>query len=215
MWVPMALCAGRLSVRLLRRPPYGGSMGACRITVRYRLMSAWHSQIRLLPVTLASTSALRPRKSKTRKSSATSRAEPVPSSETPSSAGTAPGLLSFTGPVHRLTIASRAGGYIDRTTKEYVVKRTEEGRSKREIMRCLKRHIPREAYRQITNRNPRTHGQQGLKGPPAPTTTGTYGRTQPTLPAGTWAPDRIESSIWNAHTVRDLGSLASCRRGGG
>ena len=36
-------------------------------------------------------------------------------------------------------------------TKDYVVKRTAEGKSKREIMRCLKRYAAREIYRQITN----------------------------------------------------------------
>jgi transposase len=36
-------------------------------------------------------------------------------------------------------------------TKAYVAKRTAEGKSKREIMRCLKRYPAREIYRQITN----------------------------------------------------------------
>lgn len=39
----------------------------------------------------------------------------------------------------------------DSRTKDYVDKRTAEGRSKREIMRCLKRYVAREVYRQITN----------------------------------------------------------------
>lgn len=39
-------------------------------------------------------------------------------------------------------------------TKEYVAKRTSEGKSKREIMRCLKRYAAREIYRQITNPRP-------------------------------------------------------------
>jgi hypothetical protein len=34
-------------------------------------------------------------------------------------------------------------------TKDYVAKRTEEGKSKRKIMRCLKRYVAREVYRQI------------------------------------------------------------------
>ncbi|MFE4230119.1 transposase [Arthrobacter sp. NPDC056886] len=38
-----------------------------------------------------------------------------------------------------------------RRTKDYVSKRTAEGKSKREIMRCLKRYAAREIYRQITN----------------------------------------------------------------
>ena len=39
-------------------------------------------------------------------------------------------------------------------TKDYVAKRTSEGKSKREIMRCLKRYAAREVYRQITNPRP-------------------------------------------------------------
>ena len=39
-------------------------------------------------------------------------------------------------------------------TKAYVTKRTAEGNSKREIMRCLKRYVAREIYRQITNPQP-------------------------------------------------------------
>ena len=35
----------------------------------------------------------------------------------------------------------------DRRTKEYVARRTAEGKSKREIIRCLKRFIAREVYR--------------------------------------------------------------------
>lgn len=35
----------------------------------------------------------------------------------------------------------------DRRTQQYVAKRTAEGKSKREIMRCLKRYIAREVYR--------------------------------------------------------------------
>lgn len=39
---------------------------------------------------------------------------------------------------------------IDPRTKDYVTKRTQEGKSKRDIMRCLKRYVAREIYRQIT-----------------------------------------------------------------
>ena len=39
----------------------------------------------------------------------------------------------------------------DHRTKEYVAKRTLEGKGKREIMRCLKRYVAREIYRQIFN----------------------------------------------------------------
>jgi transposase len=35
----------------------------------------------------------------------------------------------------------------DRRTKEYVARRTMQGKSKREIIRCLKRYVAREAYR--------------------------------------------------------------------
>jgi transposase len=35
----------------------------------------------------------------------------------------------------------------DRRTQEYVARRTQEGKSKRELIRCLKRYVAREAYR--------------------------------------------------------------------
>ena len=35
----------------------------------------------------------------------------------------------------------------DRRTRRYVLRRTAEGKSKWEIMRCLKRYIAREIYR--------------------------------------------------------------------
>jgi transposase len=35
----------------------------------------------------------------------------------------------------------------DERTREYVAKRTAEGKSKREILRCLKRYLAREVYR--------------------------------------------------------------------
>jgi len=35
----------------------------------------------------------------------------------------------------------------DRRTKDYVARRTAEGNSKREIVRCLKRYVAREVYR--------------------------------------------------------------------
>jgi transposase len=37
----------------------------------------------------------------------------------------------------------------DRRTREYVLRRTAEGKSKLEIMRCLKRYIAREVYRTL------------------------------------------------------------------
>jgi len=39
----------------------------------------------------------------------------------------------------------------DHRTKEYVARRTQEGKSKREIIRCLKRYIAREAYRVLVS----------------------------------------------------------------
>ncbi|WP_396020477.1 IS110 family transposase [Arthrobacter sp. ISL-48] len=39
----------------------------------------------------------------------------------------------------------------DHRTKDYVAKRTADGKSKRETMRCLKRYVAREIYRQIFN----------------------------------------------------------------
>jgi hypothetical protein len=35
----------------------------------------------------------------------------------------------------------------DQRTQEYVERRTAEGKSKREIIRCLKRYVAREVYR--------------------------------------------------------------------
>ena len=37
----------------------------------------------------------------------------------------------------------------DHRTREYVARRTAEGKSKKEAMRCLKRYIARETYRAI------------------------------------------------------------------
>ncbi len=34
----------------------------------------------------------------------------------------------------------------DRRTREYVARRTAEGKSKREIIRCLKRYVAREVF---------------------------------------------------------------------
>ncbi len=38
---------------------------------------------------------------------------------------------------------------IDERTRRYVARRTAEGKSRREIMRCLKRYIAREVYRVV------------------------------------------------------------------
>lgn len=42
----------------------------------------------------------------------------------------------------------------DQRTKDYAARRTSEGKSKREIMRCLKRAIAREIYRALTTEQP-------------------------------------------------------------
>jgi transposase len=39
----------------------------------------------------------------------------------------------------------------DRTTQRYVQRRTQEGLSKKEILRCLKRYIARQLFRQLEN----------------------------------------------------------------
>ena len=56
----------------------------------------------------------------------------------------------------------------DARTKDYVTRRQTEGKNRKEIIRCLKRHITREIYRLITNPPPtpncaklRTLRQQG------------------------------------------------------
>ena len=42
----------------------------------------------------------------------------------------------------------------DAATKEYVARRQGEGKNRKEIIRCLKRHIAREVYRLLTNPPP-------------------------------------------------------------
>ena len=42
----------------------------------------------------------------------------------------------------------------DAATQEYVAKREAEGKNRKEIIRCLKRHIAREIYRLLTNPHP-------------------------------------------------------------
>jgi transposase len=44
----------------------------------------------------------------------------------------------------------------DQRTKEYVARRTQEGKSKREIIRCLKRYLAREVYRELISRGSRS-----------------------------------------------------------
>ena len=42
----------------------------------------------------------------------------------------------------------------DQRTRAYVARRTQEGLSKREVMRCLKRYVAREIYRVLTGISP-------------------------------------------------------------
>ena len=42
----------------------------------------------------------------------------------------------------------------DERTREYVARRTAEGKSKREILRCLKRYVAREVYGILTAPGP-------------------------------------------------------------
>ena len=42
----------------------------------------------------------------------------------------------------------------DQRTRDYVARRTEDGLSKREVMRCLKRYVAREIYRVLTAPSP-------------------------------------------------------------
>jgi transposase len=44
----------------------------------------------------------------------------------------------------------------DPRTQEYVARRTREGKSKREIIRCLKRYVAREVYRVLVSCGPRS-----------------------------------------------------------
>jgi hypothetical protein len=56
--------------------------------------------------------------------------------------------------VHVLTLWDGRVGYL-RPPKDYVDKRTAEGKTKREIIRCLKRYIARELYPILTCSLPR------------------------------------------------------------
>jgi transposase len=51
----------------------------------------------------------------------------------------------------------------DRRTKRYVSRRTAEGKSKWEIMRCLKRYIAREIYVSCSPRQPRSRRRSGFR----------------------------------------------------
>ena len=43
---------------------------------------------------------------------------------------------------------------IDPRTQAYVARRTSEGKTTREIMRCLKRYVAREVYKALTGPHP-------------------------------------------------------------
>lgn len=47
----------------------------------------------------------------------------------------------------------------DPVTKTYVAKRTSEGKTKKEILRCLKRSLAREVFHMLTNPQPVIHGK--------------------------------------------------------
>jgi len=54
-------------------------------------------------------------------------------------------------------VAHRPGPHaLPPATKDYVARRTAEGRTKKEILRCLKRYIAREIYHQLTSPPPTT-----------------------------------------------------------
>lgn len=53
--------------------------------------------------------------------------------------------------IHHVVVSRMA---TDQRTKDYVLRRTEEGKTKKEIMRCLKLYVSREIYSQITNPQP-------------------------------------------------------------
>jgi len=53
--------------------------------------------------------------------------------------------------IHRIVLVRMAK---DQRTQDYVVKRTSEGKGKKEIMRCLKRYVAREIYRVLQNPRP-------------------------------------------------------------
>lgn len=59
--------------------------------------------------------------------------------------------------VHRVVLSRMT---FDPRTQAYVQRRTQEGLSKKEIMRCLKRYVARELYHQITDPKPAPDGQR-------------------------------------------------------
>lgn len=53
--------------------------------------------------------------------------------------------------IHYVVVSRMAS---DQRTKDYIARRTEEGKTKKEIMRCLKRYVSREIYGQLTHPQP-------------------------------------------------------------
>lgn len=53
--------------------------------------------------------------------------------------------------IHRIVLVRMSK---DQRTRDYVAKRTADGKSKKEIMRCLKRYVAREIYRVLQNPRP-------------------------------------------------------------
>jgi transposase len=53
----------------------------------------------------------------------------------------------------------------DERTRRYVARRTEEGKSKWEIMRCLKRYIAREVYRVLLSSGAAEPRRAGSRNP--------------------------------------------------
>lgn len=81
--------------------------------------------------------------------------------------------------IHRIVLARMA---TDQRTKDYVAKRTADGKGKLEIMRCLKRYVAREIHRVL--RNPR----------PAPLT-------------NDLRPRRLALGLTQVRVARELGTL--------
>ncbi len=50
----------------------------------------------------------------------------------------------------------------DPRTRAYVARRTAEGKTTKEIIRCLKRYVAREVYKALTGHSARPHLAQSL-----------------------------------------------------
>ena len=49
----------------------------------------------------------------------------------------------------------------DPRTRDYLARRTRQGKSKKEVMRCLKRYVAREVYHCLTTADVAAPGQAG------------------------------------------------------